>query len=291
MIFKMKTISRLLSFVFIFILSAQAQALIHIIAAENFYGEIAKELGGQYVEVNSILTNPSQDPHLFTASSSTVKALSQADIVIYNGAGYDPWITSLLKMENKQSQQKIEVASLLDLKPSANPHIWYSPNTVPLLSRVLTEMLIKDDPIHAKFFQAQFDRFNQTYQQIWNMIARLKIRLQNTAVIATEPVFNYMADSLELKMHGVDFQINMMNDIPPSVTQIKTFEDDLKQHQVKLLIYNKQVINPMTEHMRQLAQEQKIPVIGISETLPQGLTYIEWMIQELKELENALISR
>jgi zinc/manganese transport system substrate-binding protein len=270
------------------VFSMKAMAEINIVAAENTYGEVASELGGPYVRVVSILNNPSQDPHLFTTTPSMAKALTRADIVIYNGADYDPWIMSLLMMRDHKDRMMINVASLMQIKPGENPHIWYLPTTMPTFANALTIMLIRRDPSHQAYYSQKFKRFMQSYQRIFLTVKRLKAKYQHTPVIATEPIFDYMAKSIGLSMHGEAFQMSIMNDVPPSVSQIKSFEDDISHHTIRILIYNNQVINPLTEHMRQLAEKEKIPVIGVSEMMPQQLTYVQWIMNELTALENGL---
>lgn len=270
------------------ILPTSANALINIVAAENIYGEVTKALGGPYVNVVSILSNPSQDPHLFTTTPSTAKAISLADIVIYNGADYDPWMTSILSVAGQKKRTVINVAALMDIKRGENPHIWYLPATIPTFAKELVSILLKMDPQHAPYYENQLRQFNRSYQKVFAKIEELKKRFQNTPVIATEPVYGYMAKSIGLIMHGKGFQLNVMNDVPPSIAQVKAFEDDLTHHNVRLLIYNKQVINPLTEHMRKLAKEEKIPVLGISEMIPPDLTFTQWMLSELNELEKVL---
>jgi zinc/manganese transport system substrate-binding protein len=271
-------------------ISMSANALIKIVAAENTYGEVAKELGGPYVQITTILSNPSQDPHLFTTTPSTARAINQADIVIFNGADYDAWMTSILNIQGQKKRAVINVASLVNIQPGENPHIWYLPITMPFFAQRLTAELIALDPPHHAYFTNQLKQFNDQYQIISARIKKLHQQLQNTPVIATESIFGYMANSLGLIMHGEGFQNSVMNDVPPSISQIKSFEDDLTHHHVRLLIYNNQVINPLTEHMRLLAEKEHIPVLGVGEMIPLHLTYIQWIMSELDALEKALLS-
>lgn len=259
-----------------------------VISAENIYGQVAKEIGGKYVRVINILNNPTQDPHLFTITPSIARSFSQADAVVYNGANYDPWMSTLLNLEVKKKQTIINVANLLKIPSKDNPHIWYSPHTMPVFAAEMTTVLTESDPEHRSFYERQEKEFNRKYERIYGKIQHLKQRFQNVPVIATEPIFNYMADSIGLEMHGKNFQINMMNDIPPTISQIKSFEDDLNQHSVHLLIYNNQVINPLTERLKSLAEHNHISVLGVSEMIPSNLTYIEWILSELDALENKL---
>lgn len=261
---------------------------IPIVAAENFYGEIAQQLGGPYVQVTSILNNPQQDPHLFSASPSTAKAIAQAEYIIFNGLDYDNWIFPLMSSAKNHPSHLINVAELNGKKSGDNPHIWYNPKIMSVYANFLTEQLSASDKPHETFYRSQLQTFMLNYQALLDKIQHLKSQYQGTAVIATEPVFNDMAQLIGLPMQGLDFQLSIMNDAEPSISSIKNFENLLINHQVKLLIYNNQVINPTTERMRQLAAKNGIPSLGVSETQPPGQTYFSWMNYQLDELAKLL---
>ncbi|MCC2666849.1 MAG: psaA [Gammaproteobacteria bacterium] len=262
--------------------------VIQVAAAENIYGEIAKELGGPYVDVTNIINNPNQDPHLFTTSPGTARALAKAHIIIYNGADYDSWMNSLLVIQGQKNRNTIVIAELMGIKKGENPHIWYKPETIPRFAQALVRLYIQLDPQHVAYYQKQLEIFHQKYQIIFKIIQQMKQKFKNTPVIATEPVFNYMAESLGLVMYGQDFQLSMMNDIPPTISQIKEFQKKLYQHAVRLIIFNKQVINPAVRQMLMIANKQKIPSVGVSEMLPSHATYIQWMISQLTDLRRSL---
>lgn len=263
-------------------------AMIHIVAAENVYGNVAKELGGPYVEVKNILSHPNQDPHLFTLTPSTAKAISNANIIIVNGANYDPWMNAALAIPGQNERKVINIADLVQAKPNANPHLWYQPLTMPVFAKALVKQLIFFDPEHQPYYEKQLSQFNKAYQSVLDKIRQMKQKFSTVPVMATEPIFNNMAESLSLRMQGLGFQTNMMNDIPPTITQIKDFADQLTHHSVRVLIYNKQVNNALTERMRQLAEKENIPIVGMDEMLPTQLNYIAWMMQTLNAMENAL---
>ena len=290
----MRLIKIILLFLTAFVISLHgitAQAAIHIIAAENVYGDIAQQIGGRYVSISSVLNSPSQDPHLFSMKPSIAKQAAEADIIIYNGADYDPWVKSLLAIQGQKRRSVINVAQLMGIRSGSNPHLWYLPETMPRFAEQLTSQLQQLDPAHQDYFGSRLKQFKLNYQIILDKIATLKNRFQHTPVIATESIFNYMADSIGLVMHGKAFQISIMNDVPPSISQIKQFESDLRQHTVRVLIYNKQVMNPMTNRMIAIASEEKIPVVGVSEMIPPDTTFVEWMINQLNELEKALANK
>lgn len=263
---------------------------IQIVAAENFYGAIAKEIGGSYVRVDSIIHNPNQDPHLFSASITNAKAINNADIVIYNGIGYDDWMLKLLSASDSNGKLKkiINVADLMNKKLGDNPHIWYAPETMPTYAAYLTKQLIALDPKHADDFNRQLHIFNQTYQPLNKLIEKMHSKDNHEPVVATEPIFGYMANALGLKMYDQAFQISVMNNTEPSVANTLDIENRLKQHKVEVLIYNNQVVDPFTEQVKAVAKKAGIPIIGVSETQPANKTYVAWMTEELKKLQSAL---
>lgn len=274
-------------FLLIFSFSVMAAPL-QIVAAENFYGDIAKQIGGPYVEVTNIMSNPNQDPHLFSSSPATAEALVKADVVVYSGIGYDPWMNKLLAANQKQPKVVIVVADLVHKKMGDNPHIWYSPETISTYAAALTKLLAQLDPAHKDYFNQQHLKFTQSLQPINQLIKHIRAAYQNTPVIATEPVFGYMSDTLGLKMHDHAFQLSVMNNTEPSAAATRDFEESLKKHRIKVLIYNNQVVDPLTERMKELALAQNIPVVGVSETQPLNTTYQAWMTQELVKLQDSL---
>ncbi len=261
---------------------------IPIVAAENFYGDIVQKIGGPFVSVTSILQNPNQDPHLFSSNPSTAKMIAAADVVIYNGIDYDPWMINLLAPNALKTRQIIIVASLVKKQQGDNPHIWYDPRTILTYADYLTRQLTQLDPTHQTYFEQQLANFKQHDDELTKKIIHLRQLYQGTPVIATEPVFNEMANRLGLKMYGLGFQLSVMNDTEPSATDTKNFEDLLNQHQVKVLIYNNQVSNPLTENMRALAEKAGIPQVGVTETQPEQQDYFSWMTTQLDALAAAL---
>ena len=261
---------------------------INIVAAENFYGDIAKQIGGPAVTVTSILSNPNQDPHLFEVSPSVGRAVSAARIVIYNGVDYDPWVTKLLGAAGSPDRKTIVVADLVGRKTGDNPHLWYDPATMQALAKTLAATLMADDPGHASDYQQRLARFEDSLRPIQAKIAALRQRLAGTPVTATEPIFGYMFDALGMQVRNQSFQLAVMNNTEPSASDVAAFERDLKTHQVKLLIYNSQATDPVAERMQKLARASHVPIVGATETMPAGKNYQGWMMSELNAVDRAL---
>lgn len=267
---------------------AQTPKPIAIVAAENFYGDIAKQIGGMYVTVTSILTNPDQDPHLFEASASVARSLSGASLVIFNGIDYDPWVERLMSAARNPSRKAINVAALAGKKTGDNPHIWYEPTTMLTLAKTLADTLSVSDPAHAPEYARNLATFQHSVEPITAKIGVMHTRLAGTPVTATEPVFGYMFDALGMTVRNLPFQMAVMNNTEPSASDVATFENDLKHHQVRLLVYNSQASNRAAMRMQTLAKLAKIPVMGATETEPLGKQYQAWMMGELDAVDRAL---
>jgi zinc/manganese transport system substrate-binding protein len=273
---------------------ARAQTARHpidIVAAENFYGDVAGQIGGPEVHVTSILSNPDQDPHLFEASPSVARALSAARIVVYNGIDYDPWMAKLLGAARSAERQTIVVADLIGRKTGDNPHIWYDPATMLACAKALAAALAADDPAHKPGYDRRLARFEASIAPIQASIATLRQRLAGTPVTATEPVFGYMFEALGMPVRNLPFQMAVMNGTEPSASDVAAFETDLRSHAVKLLVYNVQAADPIAQRMERLAKASHIPIVGAAETEPPGKTYQAWMLAELDAVAQALPPR
>jgi len=271
-----------------FATGAQAADKIAVVAAENFYGGVAEKIGGSGVSVTSILSNPNQDPHLFEANVATAKAVGAAEIAIFNGADYDPWMQKLLKASPKEGRTEISAAALTGHKPGDNPHLWYDPKTVPAVAKAFAGDLIKRDPANAEAYQQRLSAFDASMKPLTDLIAELKAKYAGTPVTATEPVFGYMAAALGLDMRNYDFQLAIMNDTEPSAKDVAAFENDLRDKKVKVLFYNSQVTDTTTTHLLNLAKESGVPVVGVTETEPAGKDYVDWMVSQLNALNTVL---
>ena len=259
-----------------------------VVAAENFYGDLAQQIGGPAVHVTNILTNPNQDPHTFEASPSTARAIADAGLVVYSGADYDPWVANLLAASKAPDRKVIVVADLVHRKSGDNPHLWYDPATMPALAKALTAEFAGRDPAHHADYESRLQAFLASLEPMNRKIAALRQKYAGQPVSATEPVFGYMSDALGLDMRNQPFQIAVMNDTEPSASQIAAFEKDLKTRAVKVLFYNSQVTDDLTARLQKTAQESGVPIVGVSETEPPGLSYQAWMGGQLEATGKAL---
>jgi len=288
----MKAVALALGLTLVPVLAQATPALaadrIAVVAAENFYGDIARQIGGERVAVVSIMNNPEQDPHLFETTPAVVRQLAGAQIVILNGANYDPWMDKLLAAVPRPDRTVINAAQLTGRKPGDNPHLWYDPVTMPAVATALAEALAKADSTHASDYAARLKSTLATLDRISQRVAQLKAKHAGASVTAAEPVFGPMTQALGLTMRNERFQLAMMNDTEPSARDIAAFERDLKERKVKVLIYNSQVSEKLTERLRDIAARSKVPVIGVTETMPPNVSFQDWVLGELDALDKAL---
>jgi len=265
-----------------------ADAKIQVVAAENFYGDVVHQLGGDRVEVTSILSNPDQDPHLFEASPKTARALQNANLVVYNGADYDPWMEKLLAASKNAKRTVIVAADLTGKKGGDNPHLWYAPATMPAVARAVSAALVAADPAHIAAYDANLAAFLDSLKPVDAKVAALRAKYAHVPVTATEPVFGYMSDAIGLEMRNQRFQLAAMNDTEASASDIAAFERDLREQRVRVLIYNSQATEALTKRMLKLAQQSHVPTVSVTETQPAGKTFQQWMLSQLDELDRAL---
>lgn len=261
---------------------------IAVVAAQNFYGDIARQIGGDRVAVASIMSNPDQDPHLFETTPGVVRQIADARIVIVNGADYDPWMEKLIAAAPRPGRTIISAATVVNAKAGDNPHLWYAPATMPAVAKAIAAALGQADSTHAADYAARLAKTLADLDRVAQRVAQIKAKHAGKPVTATEPVFGPMADALGLTMRNQRFQLAMMNDTEPSAKDVAAFENDLKNGKVKALIYNKQVSEKLTERLLAIARKAKVPVVGVTETQPANVTFHDWMLGELDALDKAL---
>jgi zinc/manganese transport system substrate-binding protein len=286
------TQARLLGLGFAFLLfagSSVAQAVpLNVVAAETVYGDLAQQLGGDAVSVVSILNNPAQDPHLFEAGASAARAVAGAGLVVYNGAGYDPWMAKLLSATGGGDRTVVVAADVAHVAPGANPHLWYDPQVMAALAKSVAGELSARDPGNARTYAGRLGDFDRSMAVLADKVTTLKGKYAGMPITATEPVFDYMARAIWLEVRNPAFQLAVMNDAEPSARDVAAFEDDLRQHRVKVLLYNIQATGTVSQRMQHIAEEAHIPVVGVSEVEPSGLRYQDWMSAQLDALDKAL---
>ena len=269
---------------------ARADGPVRIVAAENFYGDLAMQIGGRHVAVTSILSNPDADPHLFETSASTAKDMAKAQLVISNGADYDPWIVKLLAAANTHPKT-IVAADLIGKTSGDNPHLWYDPATFPAVAKALAADLSALDPAHKADYEKNLEAFDASFEKATADVAEIKREHAGMKVTATEPVFGYMAAALGFDMLNYPFQVATMNNAEPSPSEVIAFEKSLTDGEAKILFYNGQVTDKTTERLLAIAKAHKVIVVGVTETEPKGMTIQSWFSGQLAEIKKDLAGR
>lgn len=264
--------------------------VIQAVGAENEYADVIKQIGGRYVSVTGIMDNPSIDPHTYEASTKNASTVGSATLVVQNGLGYDDFMSKLESASPNSNRTVINVASALGYPSSTkNPHLWYKPDTMPKVAKLISDELSKQDPSEAKYFQSNLNTFNQSLQA-WNQaLADVKKSFPNTPVAVTEPVCDYLLEAAGMDIKTPwSFQAAVMNGVDPSPQNVQIQDNLFKNHQVKVLLFNQQAVDDATTALLKLAKENNIPVVGVYETMPPNHIYQTWMEDEIKNLRNAI---
>jgi len=262
---------------------------INVVAAENFYGDIVKQLGGSRVSVTSILSDPNIDPHEYESNVQTAIQVSQAQLVIENSGGYDDWMDKILSGSPNSNRLVLKGFDVAQVKLPENEHVWYSIDNVATIAQAITDDLKKLDSADAVTFDSNLQTFKQSLQSIQQKIVAIKSKYAGTPVGLTETIYLYQAVPLGLNvLTPFEFQKAMAEGNDPPADTIVTAENQINQHQIKVLIYNEQTVTSFTTKLENDARAQNIPIVPVTETMPPGKTYQTWMLDQLNTLEQDL---
>jgi zinc/manganese transport system substrate-binding protein len=262
---------------------------ISIVAAENFYGDIARQIGGSRVTVTSFLNDPNVDPHQFESSVQNAITVSNASIVIENGEGYDSWMDKLLASSTGSSRVVLVATNIADTRLPDNPHVWYDVHNMIMVAQAVDAALKKIDVAHTAIYNQNLQTFIQSATQIMQLMDEIKGKYAGTPVGLTEDIYLYQALPMGLNVLTPSaFQKAIAEGNDPPADTVVTANNQITQHLIKVLIYNEQTVTPITTNLQNEARQQHIPVVGVTETMPAGKTYQQWMLDQLLTLEKAL---
>jgi zinc/manganese transport system substrate-binding protein len=280
---------------------------IRVVAAENFWGSLISQLGGNHVSVLSIVSDPNADPHEYESNSQDAQAIANASFIIVNGADYDTWALQLISASNTPNQNVLNVQQLLNstVNPGcaeasynasntcANPHFWYSPYYVNYTVHAMYNELVSIDPASQAYYKAQYITLNASlYTSYMDRVQEIKTQYSNAPIASTESIFVYMANATGLKVISpVGFMKAAAEGNDPSAQDVATFQQLMAggNSSVHVLVYNEQTVTPLTQNIKTLAAQNEIPTIGVTETIqPPDVTFQFWMGSELVSLQNAL---
>jgi zinc/manganese transport system substrate-binding protein len=265
--------------------------VVKIVAAENFYGDIAKQLGGNHVQVVSILSDPNADPHEYESSVKDAEAVSNANIVIENGDDYDTWMDKLLSASPNTNRIVLVGSDIANQKLADNPHVWYGIDNVQTIAAKITDTLKQEDPKDGAAFDSNLATFDSSLQPLQQKITDIKSKYNGTPVGLTETIYLYQTGPEGLNvLTPLAFERAVAEGNDPSADDVAKANDQIIKKQVKVLIYNEQTITPITTNLQNEAKQQNIPIIPVTETMPTNKDYQSWMMDQLTSLENALQS-
>jgi zinc/manganese transport system substrate-binding protein len=267
-----------------------------IVASTDVYGSIATAIGGDLVDVTSIIDDPSQDPHSFEGSARVQLALSRADIVIENGGGYDDFVDTMLAGAGNPSATILNAADIsgLDEHPASgqfNEHVWYDFDAMGKLADTLQARLASLDPSSADVFAANAATFHSGLDELSASVASLKQRVGGDGVLITEPVPLYLltaAGFVNVTPPAFSEAVEEGTDVAPDVLAqtLKAIADG----SAAILVYNEQTSGPETEAVLKAAKAAPIPVVGVTETLPDGVKdYLGWMQSVVDAISGSLV--
>lgn len=264
--------------------------VIRAVGAESEYANVISQIGGRYVSVTAIMSNPSSDPHSFEANPGVAQAVAAAKLIVQNGAGYDGFMDKIESGAGTPGRTVIDVRRLLELPADVrNPHLWYDPATMPKLAQRLVEVLSALERRHAAYFAANARHFNASLKPWRQAIARFRREHGGTPVATTEPVGDYLLQAAGAEnMTAWQLQADIMNGVDPAPQEISAEQDLLTGHRIKAFLYNDQVTDTVTQSFLTLAATNHIPVVGVYETMPRGHSYQSWMLDEIRALTRAV---
>ena len=264
---------------------------IQVVAAENFWGSIASQVGGSHVQVTSIIVNPDTDPHAYEPTPSDARLIAQAQYVIVNGAGYDAWAPKLLAANPASGRTVLTVGDLFGKKEGDNPHMWYSPSYVDQVVDRMGSDLAKIDSADASTITQQAAQYKSTgLKDYHDTVSAIKAKYSGTRVGATESIAAYLADGTGLNLVTPSSYLKAVSEgTDPSAADKAEVQNEIASRSIKVFIFNSQNSTPDIQGLVDKATAQGIPVVKITETLaPATATFQDWQTAQLKDLLHAL---
>jgi zinc/manganese transport system substrate-binding protein len=271
--------------------SGASSGKLRIVAAENFWGSIAAHLAGDKADVTNLIDNPASDPHDYEPTAADARAVATASLVIVNGVGYDSWASKLIAANPADGRQVINVGTLVGAPADGNPHRWYNPDDVRRVIEAVTAALQKADPNDADYFAAEQQKYETTGLAKYNaLIAEIKSKYAGTPVGASESIFEMLAPSLGLNLLTPPTFLRAISEgTDPTAADKSTIDAQIKNHQIKVYVYNSQNATPDVQAQVNAAKAAGIPVTTITETLvPASASFQEWQVTQLQALADAL---
>jgi zinc/manganese transport system substrate-binding protein len=264
---------------------------VEVVAAENFWGSIATQLGGAHADVQSVIVDPNVDPHSYEPKPSDARAFAVSQLAIVNGIGYDNWASQLLAADPAGGRVTVDVGDVLGLHDGDNPHQWYSPASVRRVVAAITAAYVKLDPGDRAYFAARERRFEQRGLARYDaLLGTIRARYRGVPVGYSESIFEPLGQALGLRLlTPASFAKAVAEGTELNATDLRTVERQVTRRQIEVWVYNSQNVTPDVEHVTELARAHHVQVVTVTETLsPATLSFQAWQVRELTALERAL---
>jgi zinc/manganese transport system substrate-binding protein len=264
---------------------------LQVVAAENFWGSIASQLGGDRVHVTSVITSPATDPHAYEPTAVDARTMAGAQMAIVNGIGYDPWANKLIAANPVPGRVVLSVGDLVGIKPGGNPHRWYSPADVQKVIAQIVRDYTRLDPKDTRYFKQQAAHFQSgPLAQYKRLIATIKRKYHGVPVGASESIFAPLAQALGLKLlTPASFLKAISEGTEPTAADKTTVDGQIARKQIKVWVFNSQNSTPDVARITDAARKKGVRVTTITETLtPPSASFQAWQSRQLEALARAL---
>jgi zinc/manganese transport system substrate-binding protein len=264
-------------------------APVDVVVSVDQWGDIVSELGGKCANVKTILASSSVDPHEYEPSPADAASFAGAQLVVVNGADYDPW-ASKLAATSASSAPVVNAGELTKTADGGNPHLWYRPSAVTAVADAVTAELTRLDAQAGSYFADRRSAFTTAMAPYNGLIEKIKAGAAGKSYAATEGIFDYQAEALGLvDKTPAGYQTASANETDPSPADIAAFQQALSDRQVDVLIYNTQTEGSIPEQIRSAAEKAGVPVVEVTETVAPGKPSFEaWQDDQLSALAKAL---
>lgn len=256
--------------------TSEKNGTIEVAASVNQWGTVAKALGGDNVNVTSIINSTNVDAHDYEPTTSDIAKLQKAQVIIVNGAGYDTWAVKATQTANATIVNAAEIGGVND---GENPHVWFSADVRKAVAQAITEAYEQADAAKKNDFDKMNDQWTAEENNVESKIAEVKQKTDGLAYAATESVASYLAEDMGLAdATPSGYARATANESEPTPTDIKQFTDALKADEIKLLVVNTQEESELTDKITDAAKSVEVPMVELTEQmLEQYDSLTAWM--------------
>ena len=256
----------------------QGTRTLTVVASTNVWGDVVSKVAGPDVQVRSIISDPNADPHAYESTPADAQAISSADLVVYNGGGYDEFVDKALGADPASRGKAVEAFALRPDQAQENEHVWFDPATVDAVARQVSDRLGRLEPAQARGLTDRADSFSGQVDQIQQRFGAIGQARPAQKGLSSEPVPFYLERAAGIQdATPEDFSEAIEEETDPPAAAVAATDALLAGRGVNVLFFNPQTESPVTQNLRTLAQGAGIPVVEVTETLPAGKDYLTWL--------------